>query len=178
MIVILLLPLLLLSLCISALVILFAGKQKRAAVTRFIALSYAVGAGFMALVVVAGWIHYLITSPMSVERQDVIGTYHIDRDMFAGPAAEWQHDHFTLEITASDSVVLRSQDLHGHWHSFARSITPVQGVYSYLWKFPVEGDSTAHHILANTPTLHRQQWSFYYAFRSPRFGNVFFRKDD
>ncbi len=172
-----LVPLFLLSLLVSAIVILASGKGKRRAASRTILLMYAVGFGLLVLAVIALSIVNTIYSPMGVDRDDVIGTYRVDREMFSGRQADWQHEHFRLTITEDDTVVLESLDSNGSWHVFKREITPVQGVNSYLWRFPNEGDSTVHHILAHTPTLHRQQWGFYYSFRSPRFGNVFFRKE-
>ncbi len=172
-----LVPLFLLSLLISGIVILASGKAKRAAATRTILLMYSVGFGLLVVGVMALSALHTIFSPMSVERDDVIGTYSVDRRMFAGPQADWQHEHFRLTITEEDTLILESKDDLDRWHVFKRQLVPMQGVHSYLWRFPTEGDSTMHHVLENTPTLHRQQWGFYYSFRSPRFGNMFFRKD-
>jgi len=33
-----------------------------------------------------------------------------------------------------------------------------------------------HHIIEEEPTLYRNVWSFYYVFKSQKFGNVFFKK--
>ncbi len=170
-------PLFILSVLTSGLVILLSGKGKRKAAIRVILMMYGVGSGLlilgeMTLVTVSS-----INSPMSVDRSDVIGTYKVDKNMFTGPQANWQHDHFTMTITDEDTLILRSLDINGAWHEYMRPIVPVQGAHSYLWRFSTEGDSTMHHILINTPTLHRQQWSFYYSFQSPRFGTVFFRKE-
>lgn len=172
-----LVPLFLLSLLVSGIVILISGKDRRRAAARTILLMYVVGFGLFILAIISLAVVNQILSPMKVDRDDVIGTYRVDREMFAGPNADWQHEHFILEITEEDSVILRSQDINGVWHTYGRPIIP-QHYTNYRWRFHTEGDSTAHHILANTPTLHRQQWSFYYSFRSPRFGNVFFRKID
>lgn len=176
-IVLILFPLFLFSLLVSVIAILFAGKAKRAAVTSTILLLYAVAFGLALMGILVLAVLHTITSPMTVDRHDVIGTYRVDEDMFAGPQADWQHDHFRLTITEKDTVVLESQDGSGTWHTFKRPIVPGHGTWSYLWRFPTEGDSTAHHLLANTPTLHREPWGFYYSFPSPRFGNVFFRKE-
>lgn len=172
------LPLGLLSLAIAAWYVVAQDPQNRPRAKKHVFRFYMFGfLAFVGLVVSLG-IYGKITSPMNVDRDDVIGTYRVDREMFAGEQADWQYEHFILTIEDHDTVVLHSKDLHGTWHTFKRPVVPVlDGVYSYLWRFPTEGDSTVHHILSNTPTLHRQQWSFYYSFRSPRFGNVFFRKE-
>ncbi len=170
-------PLFLLSLIVAGFVILFTRKGARWRMTRRILLLYAVALGLFIVAAVALSLLSWWLQPMELERKDVIGTYRIDRDMFAGPNADWQHEHFTLEITEEDSAVLRSKDMHGNWHTFSRPIIP-QHYRNYRWRFAIEGDSTAHHILANTPALYRQRWGYYYVFRSPRFGNVFFRKED
>lgn len=170
-------PLFLFSLLVSVIVIIVAGKEKRVAASKAILLIYAIGFVSLVLGIAALVVLSTILSPMDVERDDVIGTYRVDPLMFAGPQADWQHDHFRLTITEEDTLILESKDDRGRWNVFKRPIVQVEGANSYLWKFPTEGDSTVHHILVNTPTLHRQQWDFYYAFRSPRFGNVFFRKE-
>ena len=170
-------PLFLLSLLASGIVILISGKGRRLGVAKTIGLLYAVGFALMVVLVVVFFTIGWITSPMEVDHSDVIGNYKVDKNMFAGPDADWQHEHFLMTITPEDTLILRSLDGEGNWHSFKRRIIPVRGVYSDLWHFETEGDTAEHHILMNTPTLHRQQWSFYYSFRSPRFGTVFFRKE-
>lgn len=172
------LPLGLISLAIAAWYVVAHDPHDRSLAIQHVLRFYRFGfLAFLGLVISLG-IYGKITSPMNVDRNEVIGTYHVDRDMFAGEEADWQYEHFTLTIGEHDTVILRSKDMHGTWHTFKRPLIPVvDGAYSYLWRFPTEGDSTVHHILSNTPTLHRQQWGFYYSFRSPRFGNVFFRKE-
>jgi len=170
-------PLFLLSLVVSGIVILISGKGKRLAAARTILLLYAVGFGLGILSVIVLVLINQVLGPMKVSRGDVIGTYRVDRQQYPGPQAEWQYEHFVLEITENDSVVLRSKDINGDWHRFSRPIIPQQYT-NYRWRFPSEAVSTAHHILANTPAMYRQRWSFYYVFRSPRFGNMFFRKED
>lgn len=174
----LILPLFGISLLISALALIFAKNKRRSEVARTILLIYGGGACLVVALILLGWIGHVIASPVTVERDDVIGTYRVDRRMFAGPQAEWQYDHYRMTITEQDTVILESLDDRGAWHTFERPIIPTHGVHSYLWRFPVENDSDAHHIICNTPVLHRQQWSFYYSFWSPRYGNVFFRKEE
>jgi hypothetical protein len=172
------LPLGLISLAIAAWYVVARDPENRSLAIQHVFRFYLFGfLAFVGLVIILG-IYGKITSPMNVDRDDVTGTYRVDRDMFAGKEADWQYEHFILTIEERDTLVLRSKDLNGNWHTFKRPIVPVlDGAYSYLWRFPTERDSTVHHILTNTPTLHRQQWSFYYSFHSPRFGNVFFRKE-
>ena len=170
-------PLFILSLIVPGIVILVSGKGKRWAATRTVLLLYAVGFGLLFLAIVVLVTIGQILDPMQVDRDDVIGTYRVDRTMFSGPQADWQREHFILTISETDTVILRSLDSNGRWNEYRRPIEPMHGIQSYLWRFPSEGDSTVHHILSNTPTLHRQRWSFYYSFRSPRFGTVFFRKE-
>jgi hypothetical protein len=171
-------PLFLLSLVASVLWLLLTKRERRSRVFKLILLFYAAGfMSYLGMVVVLLSIR-LYFAPMKVERKDVIGTYHVDRNMFAGENADWQHTHFRMTITDQDTLVLQSRDLNDRWHTFKRPIHGFQGATSYLWRFPTENDSTAHHIISSTPVLHRQQWSFYYSFTSPRWGQIFFRKDD
>lgn len=173
-----LVPLFLLSLLVSGIVILISGKGRRRSAARTILLMYAVGFGLFMLTIISLVVVNQVLSPMKVDRGDVVGTYKVDRDMFAGQQADWQYEHFSLQITKQDTVILRSLGANGTWHEFKRPITPIQGAHSYLWRFPSEEDTTQHHVLTSTPSLYRQRWSFYYVFRSPRFGNMFFRKED
>jgi hypothetical protein len=168
-------PLFVLSVAISVIVVIFSQPEKRYHRAKRLLLFYAfVVTGFFALTMALVALSEIL-APMKVEREDVIGTYRVDRKMFPGPNADWQHEHFTLEINEEGTVSLRSKDINGIWHTSTRPFTPVYYV-NYRWRFPTEGDSTAHHVLANTPALYRERWGFYYVFRSPRFGNMFFRK--
>lgn len=171
-------PLFVLSLAVSGIVILVSGKGKRRAAMRTILLMYLVGFGLALLAVITLVTITWVESPMQVDRADVIGTYRVDPTMFAGPQADWQHESFILIISEEDTVTLRSRDIKGRWHEFKRPIQPVSDVHSYLWQFPTEGDLSQHHVLWRTPVLYREKWGFYYAFHSPRFGYMFFRKED
>lgn len=170
------LPLGLISLVIAAWYVVARDPQDRSRAIQQVFRFYLFGfLAFVGLVISLG-IYGKITSPMNVDRDHVIGIYRVDRDMFPGPNADWQHDHFILEIADPGMVILRSKDVNGNWHQYSRPFTPVYYT-NYRWRFLTEGDSTEHHILANTPTLYREPWNFYYVFRSPRFGNMFFRKE-
>lgn len=165
-----------LSVAISVVVVIFSRQEKRYHRAKRLFLFHAVAVlGFFIITLTLVALSEAL-APMKVEREDIIGTYRVDRTMYPGPNADWQHEHFILEIRDSGSVVLRSKDVKGHWHEYSRPFTPLYYA-NYRWRFPTERDSTAHHVLANTPTLFREPWGFYYVFHSPRFGNMFFRKD-
>jgi hypothetical protein len=170
------LPLGIISLAIAAWYVVAQDPEDRARAIQHVIRFYLFG--FLALVglIIFSGIYGKIASPMNVDRDDVIGTYRVDRTMFPGPQANWQHDHFILEIEETGTVSLMSKDINGNWHTYRRPFMPVYQA-NYRWRFPTEGDNTAHHVLANTPTLYREWWRFYYVFNSPRFGNMFFRKE-
>ncbi len=172
-------PMLLLSGIVCIVWLLLTPANRRPAILGRIALLYA--AGFIALVGVflLGMWNEARHAPIQPTRADIIGTYHIDRNMFPGLQADWQYEHYRILITDQDSVVLEVIN-HGtiirrYSRAFAR--VPTSGLRHYRWRFTNDAGSLTHHIIATEPVMYRQHSSYYYVFHSRRYGNMFFRKE-
>ena len=115
------------------------------------------------------------TGKMHVSQQDIYGTYVIDRTMFPGENADWQYNHFRIEVTKSDSIKLYVTDgekinkTHTSKIEFTLDNRP---------HIRIIADSLQHPILKENPTLYRKPFSFYYVFESPLYGNMFFTKGE
>lgn len=111
--------------------------------------------------------------PLELHTEDLVGTYQVDTLFYPGKNARWQHKHFQFSITKTDSVILVCKNDEGiptkilHYHMHKTSSNPP------YWH--VQAD-TVHHLLQNKPTLYRGKKSFYYVLKSPKYGNIFFRK--
>jgi hypothetical protein len=100
-------------------------------------------------------------------KDDIIGTYEIDRSFFPGPNADWQHATYEFKI-GEDFASIRD----------ARTNTtrsyPIEWTYRYHWNFAHEGKR--HHMISDGPTIYRHTFSHSYIFHSPLYGNVKFKK--
>lgn len=116
----------------------------------------------------------LLTSKKALTRNNIYGIYVVDRTKFAGKQADWQYNHYRFEITKQNNFLF-------HLTNGDRIIKTYEGKVTFLpyYKIPrivLQADSLSYHIITEDPTLYRTAWSFYYVFRSPTFGNVFFTK--
>jgi hypothetical protein len=122
------------------------------------------------------WIILSIRYPekMRLRRQDIYGTYVIDRSRYAGRQADWQYDHFKFKIEQPDNFtfyVMEKDTLV----AFYRGKVRFSGRYPRRIALEMI-DTPPHHIIAENPTLYREPYSFYYVFYSKKLGNVFFTK--
>lgn len=114
-------------------------------------------------------------SKMQLDQDDVYGHYVIDRSKYPGRQADWQYDHFRFEITPQHDFLFYQTEQEKIIRTFKGKISFAGGSYVSP-RIVLHLDTPAHHILQDNPTLYRDIWSFYYVFRSPLFGNVFFKK--
>lgn len=129
------------------------------------------------------WIAEPYLKPMIVTKQDIIGTYVIDKEQFPGEHADWQYDNFKFTITENDELIFQSRIYGNVWKSDTLNVSYSTGYYDLNKKeycnikIRIHADSTSHHIIRDNPTLYRQKFKrFYYVFESEKFGNVFFKK--
>lgn len=154
----------------SALLLLFwAGSQKK----MYGELLGCIWGGIFCLILLVSILKVFWTKK-KVERHDIYGTYVIDRTQFPGRQADWQYNHFRFEITKQDELIF-------YQTNGAKIIHADTAKVEFLTQYRnnriyIERSRGMHHIISQSPTLYRQVWSFYYVFRSPHFGNVFFRK--
>lgn len=117
----------------------------------------------------------LFFTPMNVDAGDIYGEYVIDRTMFPGKNADWQYETYRMEITEADELKLyqfRAGKL------VATHQVPVSMLDYYAnTRLKLEpGNVPHHHMLRESPLMVRRPWSFYYAFNSPHYGSMYFRK--
>ncbi|GGI49278.1 hypothetical protein GCM10011425_04900 [Mucilaginibacter galii] len=118
----------------------------------------------------------VFTEKKQLERDDIYGTYVIDRSKFPGKQADWQYNHYWFAIT-------KDGKLNFHITNKARVVKTYQGFVSFKEDYVnprlvIQLPEPHHHIMEVEPTLYRDVFSFYYVFKSPRFGNVFFTKGE
>jgi hypothetical protein len=93
--------------------------------------------------------------------------------MFPGPDADWQYNKYRIEITKTGQLTLfelaEGKDVEAH-HMPVRILEHYRNSRLKLVGLP------PHHLLRRQPLLVRQPWSFYYAFYSPHYGNMYFTK--
>lgn len=116
------------------------------------------------------------TEKKQLQRDDIYGTYVIDRSKFPGKQADWQYNHFRFSITKDNKFNFYVTDGN-------KVITIYQGSISFLEvyghpRLVLQLPKPHHHIMEEAPTLYRNVFSFYYVFHSRKFGNVFFTKGD
>ena len=122
-------------------------------------------AGLLVIALTISW----IDSPTQPSKSDIIGHYEIDRSRYPGPEADWQHTHYSMEITAQE-VVLRDHHLNQVWRGDIKwFIQP-----DYRWKF--KSLEKRHHLVVDGPALYRNRFNYYYVFKSRHYGDVFFVK--
>lgn len=107
--------------------------------------------------------------PIQLEKADVIGRYEIARSVYPSSQAEWQHKTYTLDITPTQVIVHDSRTATT-WESPITWFT----YPSYRWKF--SNNDPRHHVIADGPAIYRTSSSYYYVFKSPLYGNMFFQK--
>lgn len=119
------------------------------------------------------------TDPMDVDKEDIYGTYVIDRDYFPGKNADWQYNHYRFEITKSDSIKFTVIDGNNITDTYVSKIEFTSDNRPHIRivnDYRLEKET--HPILRENPTLYRKPFSFYYVFNSPVYGNMFFTKGE
>lgn len=132
--------------------------------------------GYLSLftLVLVGIIAKFFTEKKELSRDDIYGTYVIDRSKFSGKQADWQYNHYRFRISKDNKFYFYVTDQ-------ARVIKTYQGFINFKedYVYPrlvIQLPNQHHHIMEEAPTLYRNVFSFYYVFNSPKFGNVFFTK--
>ncbi|MBB2145474.1 hypothetical protein GM921_08270 [Pedobacter sp. LMG 31464] len=117
-----------------------------------------------------------LTSKKILKKESYYGQYVIDRSFFPGKQANWQYKHFYFDIKPNDSIYL--------YVVYNDKITKTyKGVISTMAiykseRLAIHMEHPTHHILTSNPTTYRGSWSFYLVFNSPKFGNMYFVKDN
>lgn len=138
--------------------------------------------GLVAVVISLGVIRSYLTDPMTIDKEDLYGTYVIDKSKFPGYNANWQYERMRFEIIKPNVFkfhhIYNGKIIHTHNGTFTFSPVNYYASPHIILKMNYgDGEDTCHVLKAN-PTLYREPFSFYYVFESPLFGNIFFTKGE
>lgn len=125
------------------------------------------------ILIVTGRIADYFRKPIRLTKSDIIGEYRIDTNIFGGPNANWQYDHYKFTITSTDSIFFYVTNNGTIIKTIKEKILYSSGPPD-VWK--VQGAATRYHVIKYPPTLYRGHYKFYYVFKSDHYGNMFFRK--
>ena len=110
-----------------------------------------------------------------LEKEDYYGEYTIDRNFFKGKQADWQYNHFKMEITENDSIFLYTMENEEIISINKGTISTVKPYNSE--RLVLKMNEPNHHITETNPTTYRKNWwNFYLVFKSKKFHNMYFRK--
>jgi len=115
-----------------------------------------------------------LTSKKILKKKDYYGQYVIDRSFFPGKQANWQFQHFYIDIKPNDSIYLNLVD-NGKVSKTYKGVFSTVAIYESE-RLAIQMEQPTHHILASNPTTYRSSWSFYLVFNSTKFGNMYFVK--
>jgi hypothetical protein len=114
-----------------------------------------------------------LSKPMVVRKDQIYGTYRVDKTKFDKAEALWQYENFEIQIGRDH--ILRLYQLQPN-RKIIDSAVFTFSEYFNAAHISLDLDSTRHHILSTNPTLFRKPFHFYYVFESRKFGNMFFKK--
>jgi hypothetical protein len=112
---------------------------------------------------------------MKVEKEDIYGEYVVARTKCPGKQADWQYNHYRLEIKTNQECFFYETEREKIIKTHHGKVLFIDGSTSPHIILDMD-ERVRHHIIENSPTLYREVWSFYYVFESPLWGNVFFKK--
>jgi len=135
-------------------------------------MGYTALSGFMLIGVLQ--LYNFATSKMSVDKRDYYGHYRIDRDMFPGKNAEWQYEKYRFRVDKSGSIIFDEKGGDSSIESCKVKFEVLE--YFDNARIKLFNGRTCHHIFTSLPLLVRDSWSFQLVFRSPHYGNMYFKK--
>ncbi|MDI9310286.1 MAG: hypothetical protein QM535_08720 [Limnohabitans sp.] len=127
------------------------------------------------LMILVSIFNTLFVDRMNLSKNEIYGEYVIDASKFAGKNADWQHEHFELNISKDDILQLYIYNDNGDIVKTITKEIEIKDQYSNA-RLNIYPKNTDYHILQKNPTLYRNVWSYYYVFNSSKYGNMFFVK--
>ncbi|HAS47606.1 MAG TPA: hypothetical protein DCS93_44425 [Microscillaceae bacterium] len=126
--------------------------------------------GLIALSYIA---RYLFTKK-GITKRSIYGEYIIDRTKFPGKQADWQYQSFRFKITADHQFIFYYTEGAKVIKSDTAQVVFLEKYFNH--RMIIKRNAKMHHIVEPAPALYSKGQPFYYVFRSPKFGNVFFKK--
>lgn len=108
-----------------------------------------------------------------IKESKIIGKYVVNTNVLPGKNADWQYEHYRLEITKNKDLIISFYDNGALMSKDSVKYTFVRRFVSDRIK--ILGPSQ-HHLFQDNPTLYRKGSSFTYRFYSKKYGNMYFRK--
>lgn len=130
--------------------------------------------GLIILLLIVASITRPLFEKIELKKNDFYGDYVVNRDYFKGKQADWQYNHFRLEIKSNDSILFYVTEKDKIIKTYKGTIATVKPYNSE--RLILKMEKPTYHIISNSPTIYRSTWSFYLVFHSDRFNNVFFKK--
>ncbi len=109
-----------------------------------------------------------------LDKEDIYGEYIVDRTKYPGAQSDWQYNHFRFKITPEHQFIFEEIEQDSLVKTYQGTVTFLEG-----YKQPrivIGVDTPRHYVIDPRPTLYRKPFAFYYVFKSPKVGNVFFTK--
>jgi hypothetical protein len=147
-------------------------KKKSEFIGKSILTIYAFGIVFIILMSTIG----ILAKKKVLEKSDLYGEYTIDRNYFPGKQADWQYNKFRFEIKENDSIYFYVTDREIINKTYKGKISTLAAYKSA--RLVIEMENPNHHILTTNPTIYREAWDFFMVFKSPKFNNMYFRKNE
>ena len=108
-----------------------------------------------------------------INKERIVGVYRIDSNFYPGKNADWQHEHFSFEITENDDFIFFEKLRDGTQKPHLGKVIWLREREPMLYRIVMDDP---HPLVDEYPTLYRGNRKFYYVFES-KFGNMFYRKN-
>ena len=93
-----------------------------------------------------------------LSRDDIYGSYIIDRTKYPGIQADWQYNHFRFEIKEDNTITFYQTE---NVEIIKKSTGTIRFHESYHSpRLIIDMGTEPHHIIEDNPTLYRTVWSF------------------
>ncbi len=146
-------------------------KRKTKPIGKIILTIYTIGFSFIVIMSIVG----ILAQKKVLDKSDFYGEYTIDRNYFSGKQADWQYNNFRFEIKENDSIyfyVTNGKRVNETYRGKISTLAPYKSA-----RLVIEMKKPTHHIITSNPTIYREPWGFFMVFTSPKFHNMYFRKN-
>lgn len=113
-----------------------------------------------------------INSLKSIDKNDIVGTYEIDKAFYPGSNANWQNSIFSFVINEKYEFFFYEKLADGNFKVIKGKVEFYRNSKPALFRIVL---AKPHHLIDIHPALYRQKFNFYYVFETS-FGNMFYRK--